>query len=71
MNSAPNSAAISGSDRRAAGPKPNGSATVIGRSTKPVVLRNERQGDAIAGKGPQREQRLQAGDAAADDDNVA
>ncbi len=32
-NSMPNSAVISGSDRLSAGPKPKGSATVIGRST--------------------------------------
>ena len=38
---------------------------------EPIVLRNKRQVDPVAGEGLQRQQRLQAGDAAADDDDVA
>jgi hypothetical protein len=35
------------------------------------VIRNERYGDAIASKVSQREERLETGDAGADDDNMA
>ena len=37
---------------------------------EPIVWRDERQVDPIAGKGLQRQQRLQAGDTTTDDDDV-
>ena len=70
-NSAPSSAVMSGSDRRAAGPKPNGSATVTGRSTNDSSCETSVTATRSPRKRLQSEQRLQAGDAAADDHDLA